>query len=161
MAEVWAASRTGLHHYHNSDGRLLDCTSNDEYLNLKALGKLWRAEWAQIPTEAAAEVCFNLTLPNKPGEDVEEFLVHWEWTMPPSDGVGIITQDDFNLIVLLSTTLKLRAGGSSIIFTLHVGGNERMPASSVANIEEKLGCLSMYRRDKELDYVDENSTATP
>lgn len=145
---VLAASRNPTSKYCRDEaGNRLPCMTNNEYLDLTSLGKLWRAEWTKISPTSVGEVCFDLALPRlRSGNNSERaprVLVHWETGMSSEGGLAVITQDVINLVVLLATVLRMRGGSKEEIrFSLREDEEERMMASTSTRLKATLERLS-------------------
>jgi hypothetical protein len=90
--------------------------SAHEFLDLAALGKVWREMWKKLPLESIDKITFDLNLPLVPVDPEVEKLYpqmdkdRWTGFWRDAEGimVGINSHDAARLAILLATEAKMR-----------------------------------------------------
>lgn len=96
------------------------CETNNEYLNLRKFGKVWRSEWKtfiETSKESLASITFNAKLPQYQDESGALRQLFWESQDGFDEAIGkgvalaVVTQDFTNLVITLSTETRMLSGG--------------------------------------------------
>lgn len=124
----------------DGNGPRYDCPSEQEYLNITALGKMWREAMRSVPPKLVESITFDQTLPQTLQIDGGELSLHWETTLT-SAGVAVLTMDVSNLIISMATVLRMRRGGS-VTFNVMYDDTERPIDSHVRELDKILHKLS-------------------
>ncbi|KAK4892148.1 hypothetical protein LTR27_009332 [Elasticomyces elasticus] len=124
----------------DENGPRYDWPSENEYLDLTAVGKAWREAMLSVPTNLVGHVTFDQTLPQTLHIDGKEVSLHWETTLT-GVGVAVLTMDVSSLVIGMVTVLRMRRGGG-VTFDAVYDDGERPGDRHVQRLDEILRKLS-------------------